>query len=66
MNVVAVVGGEFNPQPDDISLAHNGVLFLDEQQQRTPLCARNTKIIIIITTIKENADSLERRKKYRI
>jgi magnesium chelatase family protein len=38
ISAIALVGGSSNPQPGEISLAHNGVLFLDE----LPEFSRNT------------------------
>jgi predicted ATPase with chaperone activity len=45
---VALVGGGSNPHPGEISLAHNGVLFLDElpEFKRTMLQGRLGNVIL--------------------
>ena len=58
---VALVGGGGNPQPGEISLAHNGVLFLDElpEFKRTVLEVMRQPLEDIVVTISRAKNTVE-------
>jgi magnesium chelatase family protein len=58
---VALVGGGGNPQPGEISLAHNGVLFLDElpEFKRTVLEVMRQPLEDRVVTISRSKGSVE-------
>lgn len=68
-NVVALVGGGANPMPGEISLSHNGVLFLDEfpefqrqvlEMMRQPIEDRVLRVVRTIADL-ESAQALPQR-----
>lgn len=61
MSDIALVGGGNNPQPGEISLAHNGVLFLDElpEFKRTVLEVMRQPIEDRVVTISRAKFSVE-------